>query len=339
MNRTPHKGARLIDLPQAAGGAIDCTGGLPFTAKAVATLSGAAISDCKGACRRLNRVLVCPAGQVTVTVEDDGQRQVLVLSSPVQGLFVPAGLWLEVSGGAGAVLVVSTDGRYQDSDLITDHAAFQSWRQSRLAPFPGALKVNVGCGGHPLAGYVNIDMDSLDDLRRRYPGRQFADDLVLEPYDVLNLPFEDGSVEEVNADSFIEHLRFSDEPIFFNEIKRILKPGGRFVFSTPDFEEVARMFLEAKDDWRDFYRTDDEAITFQHWFGTYSPTLDNRWGYLTATIFGSQNGEGQFHTNCYTEAKIRAVCARIGLVVTEVSRFRWRGDRDPMVAVVAVKEG
>ena len=34
-----------------------------------------------------------------------------------------------------------------------------------------ALRLNVGSGGRPKAGYVNIDQDSLDDLRKRYPQR------------------------------------------------------------------------------------------------------------------------------------------------------------------------
>ena len=31
------------------------------------------------------------------------------------------------------------------------------------------LKLNIGCGGRPLLGYINIDQDSIDDMRKRYP--------------------------------------------------------------------------------------------------------------------------------------------------------------------------
>lgn len=199
------------------------------------------------------------------------------------------------------------------------------------------MRINIGCGGSPLPDYVNVDMDTLEDLRRRYPNKTFSDDLIIEKWNVLDLPLEDNSVDEIRADSFIEHLRFVDEPKLFNTIKRVLKPGGVFNFSVPDFEEVCRMWLAAKDDWKDFYRDDEEAIEKDHWFGNYSPTLDNRWGYLTTTIFGNQNGEGQFHTNAYTEGKIRAICKRMDFEVKEFERFLWKGDRDPMLRFVVAK--
>ena len=63
----------------------------------------------------------------------------------------------------------------------------------------------------------------------------------------------------------------------------------------------------------------------------------NRWGYLTATLFGNQNGAGQFHRNGYTRAKLVAICARLGLVVESLEPFRWQSDRDAMLALVARK--
>jgi SAM-dependent methyltransferase len=202
-----------------------------------------------------------------------------------------------------------------------------------------SIRLNLGCGGRPLAGYINVDRDSLDQIRARYPGRAFDDGLVVENHDIFNLPFAADSVDEVRADSLIEHLAFVDEPRFFLEVVRVLRPGGLLSLTTVDFEAVARQWLAAKDDWKDFYRTDDEAILSQHWFGTYSYGVENRWGYLTATIFGSQNGPGQFHTNCYSEAKLRAICRRLHLEVETVDRFQWHGDRDHMLALSARKRG
>jgi len=201
-----------------------------------------------------------------------------------------------------------------------------------------AVRLNLGCGGRPLAGYINVDRDSLDVIRARYPGRPLDDGLVVVSHDILNLPFPDGSVDEVRADALIEHLPFVDERRFFVEVVRVLKPGGSLFITTVDFEAAVRQWLAAKDDWQDFYRTDDEAIQGQHWFGTHSYAADNRWGYLTATLFGSQNGVGQFHANCYSEPKLRAICARMRLDVDAVERFRWQGDRDPMLALSATRK-
>ena len=198
-------------------------------------------------------------------------------------------------------------------------------------------RLNIGCGGRPLRGYINIDMDTLDQIRLRYPNQIFDDDLIVVQYDIFNLPFPDNSVDEIRSEGLIEHLPFIDEPKFFYEIVRILKPGGILYISTVDFEMTAKQWLDAKDDWQDFYKNDKEAILKQHWFGTYTYKPNNRWGYLTATLFGSQNGEGQFHTNCYSEKKLRAICKKIKLDVLALDHFQWKKDRDHMLGLTATK--
>ncbi len=199
------------------------------------------------------------------------------------------------------------------------------------------IRLNLGCAGRPLPGYINVDMDSIEKLKARYPLQNFPDDIKIFNYDIFNLPFPDATVSEVRADSLIEHLSFLEEPKFFYEIRRILKPGGIFHFSTTDFEEIVRIWLQAEDNWKGFYRNDPEAIARSHWFGNYSYSTDNRWGYLSAMIFGNQNGAGQFHKNCYTVPKIRAILKHIDFEEIEISRFRWKGDRDPMIEVKAAK--
>ena len=198
------------------------------------------------------------------------------------------------------------------------------------------IKLNLGCGGRPLKGYVNVDMDSAEQLSARYPGTDFSA-FEIKAHDIFALPYKDGTVDEVRADSLVEHLPFRDEPRFFHEVKRVLKKGGFLYFETPDFEETVREWLKAKDDWKEFYRDDPEAIEKQHWFGNYSYSRENRWGYLMAMIFGSQNGAGQFHTNAYTEGKIRAMLKHLGFEVESLERNRWKGDRDLMLIVRARK--
>jgi predicted SAM-dependent methyltransferase len=144
-------------------------------------------------------------------------------------------------------------------------------------------------------------------------------------------------VTEIRADSLVEHLSFIEEPRLFYEVKRLLKRGGIFQFSTPDFEETVRLWLAAEDAWKEFYRNDPEAIAKQHWFGQYSYGTGNRWGYLMAMIFGSQNGEGQFHKSGYSVAKIQAILRHLDFEELEISRYRWKGDRDLMILVRAAK--
>jgi len=199
------------------------------------------------------------------------------------------------------------------------------------------IKLNLGCASRPLSGYVNIDLDTLEEIKARYPNLDIADDIEVFQYDIFNLPFEDSSVSEVLSDSMLEHLSFLEEKKFFYEMKRVLRPGGSLIFSVPDFEATVKLWLEAEDNWKDFFRNDDEAIAKQHWFGEYSYSTKNRWGYLTASLFGPQNGEGQFHKNCYTEGKIRKMMDYLGFEIVELSFFKWKEDRDQMIQVHAKK--
>ena len=201
------------------------------------------------------------------------------------------------------------------------------------------IRLNLGCGGRPLEGYVNVDKDSLDTIKKRYPGYRFSENLTVSQYDIFNLPYADKSIAEVRAESLLEHLSFEEEKNIFYEVKRILFPGGIFRFSVPDFEATVRQWLDAKDDWKDFYRNDEEAILQKHWFGQYSDSGESRWGYLTAIIFGPQNSEGQFHKNCYTEQKIKSILARLEFIPSKITRGHWKNnDTVCMLNVVSVSK-
>jgi len=200
------------------------------------------------------------------------------------------------------------------------------------------MKLNVGCGPNLLDGYVNIDTDNIGLMRKRYPGTIFSEDAHIYTYDIFNLPYNEESVDEIIANSLLEHLSFEEEPAFLREMLRLLKPNGIFTFSVPNFEKIVKRWLEAKDDWKDFYRTDDEAISATHWFGTYSYDQDNRWGYLTAMLYGNQNGKGQFHKNCYTIAKIKLMMSKVGCVDVTITEFIRKGNRDPMIGVLYRKQ-
>ncbi|MFQ3368230.1 MAG: putative SAM-dependent methyltransferase [Methylophilaceae bacterium] len=199
------------------------------------------------------------------------------------------------------------------------------------------IRLNLGCASRPLEGYINIDLDTKDKIIARYPNVKIPNNLDIFQYDIFNLPFDDCSILEIRSESMLEHLSFLEEKIFFYEMQRVLAVGGVLDFSVPDFEKTMKLWLQAEDNWKDFFRDDDEAIKQQHWFGQYSYSTDNKWGYLTASIFGPQNSEGQFHKNCYTEKKIRNMMRFLNFEILDMSFFRWKGDRDHMIRVRASK--
>ena len=56
------------------------------------------------------------------------------------------------------------------------------------------------------------------------------------------LPFNENYFDVIYSKSFIEHFYYPED--VFKEVLRILKPGGKFINLTPDWETVYRGFYE-----------------------------------------------------------------------------------------------
>ena len=82
-------------------------------------------------------------------------------------------------------------------------------------------RLNIGCGGRPLKGYINVDQDSIEDMRKRYLNTQFDDELIIKNYNIFDLPYQDATVDELRADGLLEHLSFKEEPKFLYEVSRV----------------------------------------------------------------------------------------------------------------------
>jgi len=84
------------------------------------------------------------------------------------------------------------------------------------------LKLNLGSGGLPMEGYINVDMN---------PKAPQVD--VVYNLDEYPWPFESNSVDEVVMEHCLEHL--IDHNRGMKEIHRILKKGGIAKISVPHF--------------------------------------------------------------------------------------------------------
>ncbi len=106
------------------------------------------------------------------------------------------------------------------------------------------LRLNLGSGNRPLAGFVNVDARELPTV-----------DVVA---DVRELPFPDGSVAEVEASSLLEHFR--DPYAVLDEIHRVLEPDGVARFRVPSPWSQAglldpdHVFLADLKQWREILR-------------------------------------------------------------------------------------
>lgn len=97
------------------------------------------------------------------------------------------------------------------------------------------MKLHLGCGGHRLKGWINIDLHNK------------AADVIA---DAKVLPYPDNSADEIYSSHLIEHFHFKDGFVVLKEWYRVLKPGGHMALETPDLLASCRKFINATEEER-----------------------------------------------------------------------------------------
>jgi predicted SAM-dependent methyltransferase len=112
------------------------------------------------------------------------------------------------------------------------------------------LRINVGCGGSPTPGWVNLD-NSPSVLLRRLPVGELLNEARRGVWSAarahgvrygsaLRLPFRDGSADVVYSSHMMEHLSQRNATRFLRECHRILAPGGVLRIVVPNL----RVFVD-----------------------------------------------------------------------------------------------
>ena len=149
------------------------------------------------------------------------------------------------------------------------------------------IRLNLGSGEQPLAGYVNID--------RKTGGEAYP------------LPYPDGSVSEVRAAHVLEHFGFREVPSVLREWVRVLQVGGWLRIAVPDFDWIVRQMVG-----KDFpvvpSDTPAEALV-----SIQSVDEDGVSIPIEAYLFGGQQHEDDFHKIAFNEWKLSALMRSVGL--------------------------
>lgn len=214
-------------------------------------------------------------------------HQILIpspLSPMMKRLALLCALLLAVAAGYGMIeaakrlpgRIMKTANVWRSKSIISRYLASHQIR-----------KLQLGAGGGYLNGWLNTDIDPL-------PGQAYLD--ATQPF-----PLPDQSMQYVFAEHVIEHLAYQDGLAAFRECYRVLAPGGKVRFATPDLrrftallDQAPASYLEAKFKFHEFpdlpapvrpaFIINEEMHEFGHRFLYDEATLRNS---LTAAGFKS----------------------------------------------------
>lgn len=127
-------------------------------------------------------------------------------------------------GAAAAVLRRVSSHGLRQSAKVRGTRLLEPWSRvqiRRLLQQGAPLRLHLGSGGHPLDGWLNVDVLGMEpdlywDLRR-------------------GLPFPDGCAQAVFLEHVIEHFTLADDLDLLAECHRVLGSGGIVRLGVPDF--------------------------------------------------------------------------------------------------------
>lgn len=179
-------------------------------------------------------------------------------------------------------------------------------RKLKLEQSP--LKLDFGCGPNPREGFEGVDST-------RFDGVKHVVDLKRTPW-----PWSDNSVSEAHASHFVEHLNAMERVGFWNELHRVLVPGGTCQIIVPHWASnraygdpthqwppVSEMaFYYINRDWRlqNAPHTDAKYLK-----GGFDCNLNATWGYAMRPDITVRNQEyQQFAMQNYKEVCQDTIC-------------------------------
>jgi predicted SAM-dependent methyltransferase len=108
----------------------------------------------------------------------------------------------------------------------------------------GPKRLHIGCGDHPLSGWLNCDL--LDGWMNEKMMRGEVDVINLDA--IKSYPFADNTFDRIFSEHMIEHVSHEDGARMLAECYRVLKPSGRIRITTPDLAFLMRLYINGGDE-------------------------------------------------------------------------------------------
>jgi len=127
----------------------------------------------------------------------------------------------KLTGDPGHITLYEKSLQYVENKFVLDIASGSGWGTEMLSKKAAFV---VG---------ADISKEAVAYARKEYPQHNSRYCVG----DVLNLPFPNDFFDVVNSIETFEHVPRNKADCLISEVLRVLKPGGLFVFSTPDGEQ------------------------------------------------------------------------------------------------------
>jgi predicted SAM-dependent methyltransferase len=130
------------------------------------------------------------------------------------------------------------------------------------------VRLNLGSGNNHIDGYISVD---------KYDKEAHVQ------ADITDLPYGNDSVEAIVCYQVIEHIPYQLSSRVFEEMYRVLVPGGTAVVECPDFDYIANSILTEglQDKWiwniyGQYYRPWDKS-RYEDWENNAASIHRNAW--------------------------------------------------------------
>ena len=124
-------------------------------------------------------------------------------------------------------------------------------------------KLDLGCGGKKREGFIGVDQYAME-------GVDVVLNIGVDPW-----PWEDGTVEEIHASHFLEHLTAPQRVHFMNEAFRVMKEGAKATVVTPHWASN-RAYGDFTHQWPPVSEMFYYYLS-QEWRNTNAPHTDKTW--------------------------------------------------------------
>lgn len=160
------------------------------------------------------------------------------------------------------------------------------------------LKLDLGCGKNKREGFIGVDAIKFDGV-----DIQFDLGNVFVPW-----PWKNGSVSEVHASHFVEHLEAEQRIHFANELHRVLQSGGTATIVTPHwascraYGDLTHKWPPVSEFWFYYLSKEWRAINAPH-NDFYTCDFEVTWGFVEHEGLKGRSDEYKAHAiTFYKEA-------------------------------------